>query len=539
MPVHASTNVSSSLKSVVQSCNRILFDVIEHSGLPYESILEAAGLKTEDFPLMLVYHEEKPRQADGLEDISSLAQSLSSNVKPMFPVTFSMNAKREDSGYLLRIEVDYDPNKVSATIVQSLCDHYGVLLNSAAKVGKGVVVGAQADRDLLRSRQVQQAPDNVPRIHHIIEQLVQENPERTTCWFEADVKVTYHNLWVMISSVSELLLPYYSRRDGRVAIFMGPGVQRIASIVGTLRAGLAYVPLDTDWPAPRIPAIVRDSTPAVVLISSNELPKNRQVLNCALTGLANVGPVISLPNRKHDGKSDLRRSKMPSVDALYLAYIMYTSGSTGTLKGVKVEHGALSNSLEEHCRIYRLSAGSRLLQFAPWTFDVSVVDIFGTLSRGATLCLGSKDFLLSRLQEAVNLMGIKYLATTPTVAALLSPERSPTLETLAIGGEPMTRTVQGMWSKTVRLLNVYGPTETTVNVLYCQMRPEYNMGVVGKLLRNVKAYILNDQFQEVPVGSIGQLAIGGAQLARECTDEASTRASFPMHRDFGRIFLTG
>lgn len=103
----------------------------------------------------------------------------------------------------------------------------------------------------------------------------------------------------------------------------------------------------------------------------------------------------------------------------------------------------------------------------------------------------------------------------------------------------MTRTVQGMWSNIVRLLNVYGPTETTVNVLYCQMRPEYDVGVVGKPLRNVKAYILNDQFQEVPVGSIGQLAIGGAQLAREYTDEASTRASFPMHRDFGRIFLTG
>ena len=429
-------------------------------------------------------------------------------------------------------------------MVQSLCDHYGVLLSSAANAGKTAVVGelnilTRADQDVLRGREVQQAPNNIPRIHDIIEQRVRENPERVACWFEADVKVTYQNLWVMINGVSELLLPNYSRRDGRVAIFMGPGIQRIASIVGTLRAGFAYVPLDIDWPAPRIAAILLDSAPEVVLIASDELPQYRQVLNRALTGLANVGPVISLPNRKHDGESNLILSKMPSVDASHLAYIMYTSGSTGTPKGVKIEHGALSNSLEEHCRIYRLSAGSRLLQLAPWTFDVSVVDIFGTLSRGATLCLGSKDFLLSRLQEAVNLMEITHLATTPTIAALLSPERSPTLETLAVGGEPMTKTVQGMWSNTVRLLNVYGPTETTVNVLYCQMRPEVDIGVIGKPLRNVKAYILNDQLQEVPVGSIGQLSIGGVQLAREYTDKASTRASFPIHQDFGRIFLTG
>ena len=132
-----------------------------------------------------------------------------------------------------------------------------------------------------------------------------------------------------------------------------------------------------------------------------------------------------------------------------------------------------------------------------------VHNIFGALPGGTTLCLGSNDFLLLRLQKAVNLIRITHLAITSTVAVLLSPGRSSTLETLAIGGEPMTRTVQGMRSNVVRLLNVYNSTETTVDVLYCQMRSEYNVGVVGKLLRNVKAYILNDQFQEVPVGSMG------------------------------------
>ena len=83
---------------------------------------------------------------------------------------------------------------------------------------------------------------------------------------------------------------------------------------------------------------------------------------------------------------------MLNVDPSHLAYIIYTSRYTGAPKGVKVEHGDLTNSLEEHCRISCLSAGSRLLQFALWTFDVSVVNIFGILSRGPTLCLGRKTF---------------------------------------------------------------------------------------------------------------------------------------------------
>ena len=107
----------------------------------------------------------------------------------------------------------------------------------------------------------------------------------------------------------------------------------------------------------------------------------------------------------------------------------------------------------------------------------------------------------------MNLMGITHLATTPTIAGRLSPERSTMLETLAIGGEPMTKTVQGMWSNTVRLFNVYGPTETSFNMVYCQAQPLSDVGVIGKPLRNVMAYILNDQHQEVSVGSIGQLAV--------------------------------
>lgn len=122
------------------------------------------------------------------------------------------------------------------------------------------------------------------------------------------------------------------------------------------------------------------------------------------------------------------------------------------------------NSIKAHIEVYELDATSNLLQFAPYTFDVSVMDIFATLSVGGTLCLGSKDYLLSDLANAIRKMKISHIATTPTVISLINPEQVPTLEVLAIGGEPMTQMVVDIWAAKRKLKNVYGPTECTVNV---------------------------------------------------------------------------
>lgn len=199
------------------------------------------------------------------------------------------------------------------------------------------------------------------------------------------------------------------------------------------------------------------------------------------------------------------------ADEKSIAYVLYTSGSTGRPKGVQIEHRAIRNSLQEHQRLYQLGPGTRLLQLAPWTFDVSVVDILGRLTCGATLCLGSKDYLLTDLTRAINTMKISHLATTPTMISLLTPAEVPTILVLAIGGEPMTRALRDTWGNAAMLLNVYGPTETCVNVLSCLVRPQSDISVIGRPLNNNIVYILDERLYEVPPGTPGQLAIGGVQ----------------------------
>ncbi|TAQ85239.1 hypothetical protein B7494_g6435 [Chlorociboria aeruginascens] len=370
VPIHSPIDASSSLESAIENSNQILLDVMENSFVPYESILDA-------FPVMFVYHEDNSKEVKIFNDTSHVVRSLSNSVKPKFPLTFSVTVKREQSSHALELNVDYDTSKVSTTVIQSLCDHYKVLL-SAPKTSKNAAVGeleiiTEKERNLLRQRQ--------------------ENPEGVACWFEAYVKTTYQDLWTLVECITELLSSYYSQKNGRVAIFMGPGVERIASAIGTLKAGFAYVPLDTEWPALRIAAVLQDSAPEVILVSSNGATKFPQTLNDA----ENIKPVISEPYILSHGKKEPKRLQTPSIDALDLAYIL-----------------------------------------------------------------------------AMNLMGITHLAITPTISALLSPDNSPTLETLAIG--------------------------------------DSNVSIIRKPLRNVMLYISNDQLQEVPLGSIGQLAVGEVQL---------------------------
>ncbi|KAG9230477.1 hypothetical protein BJ875DRAFT_546147 [Amylocarpus encephaloides] len=541
VPIHSHIDNSISLETTMENSNHVLLDIMEHSFLPYESILELSGLKSDSFPLMFVYHEDTSKVGDILKDNSRVVRELSGNVKPKFQLTFSITMKREGSNVSLELNIDYDVSKVSTTVIRRLCEHYKALLLSAHSQNKKTAVGdleilTEEERTLLRQHRLQDTPVNhFMQVYDLIEDRVRSSPDSIACWFEADKKTSYAGLWTLVECSFNLLSQYYTQANARVAIFMEPSVERVAALIGTLKAGFAYVPLDTEWPTLKIAAVLHDCAPTAILVSQSGLRNLTQALKTD----NNEMPVIIEPFAQIPAKGQPEGSLKASIAASDLAYVMYTSGTTGVPKGVQVEHGALNNSLDEHCRIYQLSTDSRLLQLAPWTFDVSVVDILATLSRGATLCLGSKDYLLSRLQDAVNLMGITHLATTPTIAALLNPDTSPTLETLAIGGEPMTAKVQRTWANAVRLLNVYGPTETTVNVAYCQVQPDSDVSVIGKSMRNIQLYILNDQLQEVPVGSVGQLAIGGVQLARGYTDEDLSKICFLTHRVFGRIFLTG
>lgn len=547
VPMHFPLDSSALLADTIRNVHRRLIDVIEHSYLPFEKILEAANLTTEEFPIMFVYHEKLDHgERPILEDQSHMFRDLANDkVTPKFPITFSLTVTKGKAEWDIQIDIDYDPQRMSAAAVESLLEHYPLLM-SLLPADTSLALGdldilTKTEKELLK-QQRRVGPvlkEASPRVHDLIERRSRETPEHIACWFEADIKTTYAQLWNMVRQCSRILVTCNAHTGNRLAIYMPPGVERVVAIVSALRAGFAYVPLDIEWPALRLAAILRDCEPAFVLVSSTSTLERHSALHTALAQCGSKNVLISMHGEPVSNEHEQEEVQMPTIEASDLAYILYTSGSTGTPKGVQIEHGALSSSLAEHCRIYGLMETSRLLQLAPWTFDVSVVDILGTLSNGATLCMGSKDYLLSGLQGAINAMAVTHLATTPTIAALLLPEKCRTLELLAVGGEPMTRTVHASWCRALRLLNVYGPTEAAVNVIYHHVQPYSDVGIIGDPLRGVTIRILDDRLQEVLSGNTGQLAIGGVQLARGYTNKILDEKAFVEHPTFGRLFLSG
>lgn len=553
VPICAQTHGFLTLEENMRISSQTLLNVMENSFIPYETILHEAGLKAEDVQIMFMYQESSTQE--GILDVfqdsscdSEIDRELGGKVKPKFAITFITTCKHESQHSRLTFRVEYDRQRISELVVRSLCQHYETLIHSSMNVEKDFQVRSlnlltEEELRLLKTRRESRSmPDSfIPPVHHLIEKWARLTPDNIACCFEARSYTTYRELWNMVEGISQQLLKYYRHEDDCVAIFMAAGTDRIASIVATLRAGFAYVPLDPENPALRNAAIVHSCKPQVILVSSDNDLRYCQSLKNLLTEVSKVGETIRL----HSVDVELVKcefgtlSAMPAVKGSDLAYVLYTSGSTGAPKGVQIEHKALNNALEEHRRVYNLVAGSRLLQFAPWTFDVSIVDILGSLSSGAILCIVSKDYLMSRLEDTINMMEISHLATTPTIIGLLTPEKTPTLKVLAIGGEAMTRVVQNTWCREVCLLNVYGPTETTVNVIYCRIEPETPIGVIGMPMKNTKVFILDDQLRQVPLGTVGQLAIGGVQLARGYVDQALNKESFVWHEEFGRMYLTG
>ena len=129
-----------------------------------------------------------------------------------------------------------------------------------------------------------------------------------------------------------------------------------------------------------------------------------------------------------------------------------------------IEHKCLVNCIKAHNDLLHTNTSLRVLQLAAFTFDASVNDMFLALAAGGTLCLGSTDYLVSDLSQAINDMQATYLNTTPTVCSLLQPSRVPTLRTLLVGGEPMTTAVRDTWAHVLELFNSYGPTECLMAV---------------------------------------------------------------------------
>lgn len=357
-------------------------------------------------------------------------------------------------------------------------------------------------------------------IHDLVAQQVVTHPDAIaiSAW---DGEFSYAALDDLSSRIAQYLVELGVGPEAMVPLCFEKSAWAIIATLGVLKAGGACVPLNISHPLARTQKIVEDVQAKLILASPAQLAH--------LQLLKSDAKILAISKSFVDILST-RQETTAAVTPKAIAFIIYTSGSTGLPKGVIQEHRGICTSVKTQGKALGYDSSSRILQFAAYTFDVSIGDIFGALFYGGCICVLSEADRTDDLMGAINKLNTNHACLTPTVARTIQPDAVPSIKTLTLGGEPLTAKDVATWSTTVRLINIYGVTETTV---WCTTQDisssEFsNPKNVGKAFSG-RTWIVdvNDHDRLAPLGSIGELVIDGLALARGyLNDVEKTTAAF-------------
>nr|WP_315591458.1 amino acid adenylation domain-containing protein [uncultured Cupriavidus sp.] len=298
----------------------------------------------------------------------------------------------------------------------------------------------------------------------------------------------------------------------------------VAVLLGILKAGAAYLPIDASHPPQRNAHILAHAQPGVILATTQE--------RAALGDAASV-ILLEGPTRPWHDASEAYALSDPHPEQL--AYTLYTSGSTGTPKGVQISRGAFANFLLAMSAVAPLQPDDRLLAITTLGFDIAGLELFLPLVSGAHVVLASQDEARdpAQLAQLMTRHAISVMQATPATWQMLLSHDTPAWTGLRVlcGGEALGRELaNGLRARGAQVLNVYGPTETTVWSAACRLGDgplATAVAPVGVPIANNQLYVLDARMEPVPPGVAGELYIGGAGLARGyAADPARTAAAF-------------
>jgi non-ribosomal peptide synthetase-like protein len=376
-------------------------------------------------------------------------------------------------------------------------------------------------------------------LHEIFEAQADARPENVAVVFGRE-ETTYASLESRANRLARHLRSRGVGRGSLVAMLLRRSVDAYAAILGILKSGAAYVPIDPEYPADRVAYILEDSG-AEALVTSADLARRHAAFEGAVVRVDADRDAIAA-----EKPSRLTREEV-GASSQDLCYVIYTSGSTGRPKGVMIEHRNARRLVQAEGHIYGARSEDRVYQGASLAFDLSVEEVWLAFHAGATLVAATPEMERAGpdLSRLLTESGVTVLSSVPTLLSMLA-EDVPTLRLLIFGGESCPEWLVARWARSGRrLVNTYGPTETTVIATYAELLPGKPV-TIGHAIPGYRVYLLDDELRPAPRGEAGEICIGGAGVARGYVglpDE--TRARFvpdpfaPADEPDARIYRSG
>ncbi|MGH9613990.1 MAG: non-ribosomal peptide synthetase, partial [Bryobacteraceae bacterium] len=449
-----------------------------------------------------------------------------------------------------QITADYDARRFADGAVARILHEWKTLIeNIAGDLNQSVsAVSMFADEDLhdllTRWNNTETAYPAERCIHEAFEEQADRSPDATAIIFKGRT-LTYNKLDEKADQIAARLVEAGAGPDVIVGICIERSLEMMPCLLGILKAGAAYLPLDPAFPPERLRFMLEDSG-ALILLTERHLAERFREQAARI--------IIADPEL---GEADIESQKhVPSgVTSGNLAYVIYTSGSTGKPKGVMVEHRQVMNFFAGMDCVISPDPGV-WLAVTSISFDISVLELFWTLAHGFTVIVQADDERLASgseysIEAQIERHGVTHLQTTPSMARLLAANPASfhsfrCLRKLIIGGEILPSALAAQLRRQVPgdVFNLYGPTETTIWSASYRVSGGEAIVPIGRPIANTQLYILDARLRPVPFGASGELFIGGAGVVRGYLNRPElTRERFaadPFGRDrSGSIYRTG
>ncbi|UHO38305.1 amino acid adenylation domain-containing protein [Chryseobacterium capnotolerans] len=556
LALRGNVNSEQNFKNFILQVSQSVAEAQSHQDLPFEKLVEELGVE-QDMSRHPVFQVMFGVQSFGRETGKDNVFSLFEGEIDYQAAKFDLTTMIDDGEEKIRGMFNYAVSLFSKETILRMKDTYVLLLEQIAAIGSENAENIKInDFQLLKNTDYKTVIENWNNtvseypfdktIHQLFEDQVVKTPDHTALVYQ-DIQFSYQELNEKANQLANDLIGKYTiQPDEIIPLCLDRSENMLIAMLGVLKSGGAYVPIDPSYPSDRIRHIIKDTKARLVIGQESTIEKLKD----------QNAEYISLDEVQYKAQLEIADSNNPVTETKSgnLAYVIYTSGTTGLPKGVMVEHRGVSNLVTQFAEKLELntreSATKNCLWYANYVFDAHVAELFPVITHGHSIYLLDKERQtdIAALQHYIRENDIR-IATIPPV--LLTKDYILPLEKLMVAGDVTNPQLMALYqAQGIDIINAYGPTEGTVCATLHYYKEDNNPLNIGKAIGNMTSYVLDDKLRPVPVGAIGELYIGGAGITRgylnrpELTEERfminpfQSRAEKAVDKN-GRLYKTG